>query len=216
MGHPYWPLFDLEVHTPRLTMRFIDDEQATELAALAARGIHEPGWMPFAMPWSTADSPELERNALRFYWRCRAEVNPASWNINFAVIVDGRTVGTTGLIAQEFPRLRQFETGSWLGREFQGQGIGKEMRLATLALGFVGFGGEWATTAAWQDNAPSLGVTRSLGYTQTVTRRQIRNDESPDRLLGFEMPRDHFLTHLRRDDIELVGVEPVLDFLQIT
>ena len=52
MAHPHWPLFDLEVSTPRLTMRYIDDELATELASLAASGIHDPDWMPFAMPWS--------------------------------------------------------------------------------------------------------------------------------------------------------------------
>ena len=30
MTHPYWPLFDLEVRTPRLTMRAITDELAVE------------------------------------------------------------------------------------------------------------------------------------------------------------------------------------------
>ena len=38
-----------------------------------------------------------------------------------------------------FRTLRTFETGSWLGREFQGRGIGKEMRAATL----IGFRRVW-------------------------------------------------------------------------
>jgi len=214
--HPYWPLFDLEVRTPRLTMRYIDDALANDLISLALSGIHEPGFMPFGIPWSTAESPALERDALRFYWRCRAELQPGHWNINFAVIVEGTVVGTTSLLADDFPRMRQFETGSWLGREYQGRGIGKEMRVATLTLGFDGFGAEWATTGAWHDNGPSLGVTRSLGYTQTLTRRQIRSDEVPDRMLGFEMERSHFDQHLRRDDIALCGVEPVLDLLGLS
>lgn len=215
MGHPFWPLFDLEVRTPRLTMRYIDDKLADELVALAARGIHEPGWMPFGVPWSNAEPPALQRQALQFYWRCRAELAPDRWNINFAVIVEGTVVGTTGLIATDFVRMRQYETGSWLGREFQGQGIGKEMRIATLALGFDGFDAEWATTGAWHDNGPSLGVTRSLGYAECGTRRMIRNDEFPDRIVGFEMARAHFDQHVRRDDIELVGVDPVRDQLDI-
>ena len=209
MTHPHWPLFDLEVRTPTLTLRYVDDELAVELADLAAKGIHDPGWMPFGTPWSTVEPPALQRNALQFHWRCRVETTPERWNLNFAVIVDGQVVGTSGLMANDFARMRQFETGSWLGRAFQGQGIGKEMRLATLTLGFTGFEAEWATTGAWHDNGPSLGVTRSLGYTQSGTKRMVRNDEFADRLVQFEMPRSHFDTVLARDDIELIGLAPV-------
>ena len=215
MPHPYWPPFDLAVRTPRLTLRAITDEVAIELAALAARGIHDPGTMPFARPWSRGTSPGLERHALQFYWRCRAEMTPAAWNINFGVVVDDEVVGTTGLIGTDFARLRQFETGSWLGGEFQGRGIGTEMRIATLALGFVGFGAELATTGAWHDNGPSLGVTRRLGYEEQGWRRALRDEQHPDRLLGFAMTREHFDARLRRDDIELVGVEAVRDLLEI-
>lgn len=213
MSHPYWPLFDLEVRTPRLTLRYIDDALACDLAALAAEGIHDPGWMPFASPWSNASSPDLERKALQFFWRCRADTSPESWNINFAVLADDTVVGTSGLSSTDFGRMRQFETGSWLGRAYQGKGIGKEMRLATLTLGFTGFGAEFATTGAWHDNGPSLGVTRSLGYTESGSRRALRNDEAPDRLIGFEMSRTHFDGHVRRDDVELVGVEAVRELL---
>ena len=216
MAHPYWPPFDLEVRTPRLTLRPVTDDVAVELAALAARGIHDPGFMPFAMPWTRAESPRLERQALQFYWRCRAELSPAAWNLNFGVVVDGAIVGTSGIVASDFARLRQFETGSWLGREHQGRGIGTEMRLATLTLGFVGFGAELALTGAWHDNAPSLAVTRRLGYREQGWRRALRDDARPDRLLGFEMARSHFDAHLRRDDIELVGVEAVRELLEIT
>jgi RimJ/RimL family protein N-acetyltransferase len=215
MPHPYWPLFDLEVHTPRLTLCPITDEVAVDLAALVARGIHDPDVMPFAMPWSRGESPTLERRALQFYWRCRAEMSPTSWNINFGVVVDGTVVGTTGLVATDFARMRQFETGSWLGRRYQGRGIGTDMRLATLTLGFEGFGADIALTGAWHDNEPSLGVTRKLGYREQGWRRALRDDAHPDRLLGFEMPRDHFESELRRDDIELLGVDPVREFLEI-
>lgn len=216
MPHPYWPPFDLEVSTPRLRLCPITDDVAVELAALAARGIHEPGTMPFGMPWTRRESPELERSALQFYWRCRAELSPAAWNLNFGVVVDGRIVGTSGIIATDFGRLRQFETGSWLGREHQGRGIGTEMRIATLTLGFVGFGAELALTGAWHDNAPSLGVTRRLGYREQGWRRALRDDAGPDRLLGFEMSREHFDANLRRDDIELIGVDAVRELLAIT
>lgn len=216
MTHPHWPLFDLEVRTPRLTMRYIDDEAATELATLAAGGIHDPEFMPFGMPWTRHDSPELERQALQYFWRCRVETSPTNWVINFAVIVDGRVVGSSGLMAEGFPTMRQFETGSWLGREFQGRGIGTEMRIATLAVGFAGLGAEWATTGAWHDNGPSLGVTTKLGYARQGHRRMLRDSAHGDVMHTFEMSRAHFDDHLRRDDIELAGIDAVRGQLAIS
>lgn len=212
MTHPVWPLFDLRVTTPRLELRYVDDELATELAALAAKGIHDPATMPFGMPWSDVPSPQLEQNAFQFYWRCRADTSPKDWSINLATLVDGKVVGTTGLITHEFPTLRQFETGSWLGREHQGRGFGKEMRVATLQLGFVGFGAQHATTSAWHDNGPSLGVTRSLGYSANGVRRQMRRDEG-DLMQLFEMSRADFVARLQRDDITLHGVAECLPLL---
>ncbi len=212
MTHPVWPLFDLRVRTPRLELRYIDDEMAAALALLATHGIHDPGFMPFAMPWSLEPSPALERNTMQFYWRCRAEMSPTDWNINLATIVDGTVVGTSALITKDFPILRQFETGSWLGREFQGQGIGKEMRVATLHLGFLGLGGETATTGAWDDNGPSLGVTNSLGYSLAARRRGVRQAQAST-MHHFEMARSDFVARLQRDDIELFGVDACLDLL---
>jgi len=215
MTHPVWPFFDLQVVTPQVELRPIDDELGVQLAALAANGIHDPSWMPFGIPWTDFPSPELERNAMQFYWRCRADLSPTSWNINFGVIVDGELVGSTGLFAHHFPTMRSFETGSWLGRAHQGKGIGKEMRQASLHLGFAGFGAEWATTGAFEDNAPSLGVTQRLGYEPTGHRRQLRREE-PGKLLTFEMSRAGWEHDLRRDDIEIHGLDACLPLLGLS
>lgn len=212
MTHPVWPLFDLRVVTPRIELRYVDDALAAELALLAAQGIHAPDFMPFAMPWTDAPSPELERNAMQWYWRCRAETSPTRFHLALAVLVDGRAVGTTSLDATDFPTLRQFESGSWLGREYQGRGLGKEMRRATLHLGFDGLGATLATTAAFHDNGPSLGVTRSLGYAPTGVARKVRRDAAADSML-FEMTVDHWREHLRTDDIVVHGLEPCLPVL---
>jgi RimJ/RimL family protein N-acetyltransferase len=212
MSHPIWPFFDLRVATPVLELRPIDDEMATRLALLAAQGVHDPGFMPFAFPWTDVASPELERNTLQFYWRSRADLSPANWVLNFAVVVDDEVVGTTGLITHDFSITRVFESGSWLGRRFQGRGIGKEMRLATLQLGFAGFGALVATTSAYDDNGPSLGVTHRLGYTANGHRIGTRRGE-PARMLQFELRRDQWQANLRRDDIELFGVAECLPLL---
>lgn len=215
MAHPHWPLFDLEVRTPRLTLRYLDDELGTELATLATRGIHDPAFMPFSMPWSDAQSPDLERDALRFYWRTRAETRPESWNITFAALAAGEVVGTTSLIATEFPVTRTFETGSWIGRAHQGRGLGTEMRIASLQLGFVGLDAQFATTGAFSDNGPSLGVTRKLGYERNGTMTHSRRGR-PAEIERFRMSRDHFVAHVQRDDIEIVGADGARDLLSIS
>ena len=153
----------------------------------------------------------MEQEAVRFYARTRAEVRPAGWNLQFAVIVDGDVVGACDVMASGFPTLRQFTTGSWLGREFQGRGLGKEMRMAALTLGFDGLDGEYALTALWHDNAASLGVTRSLGYVEEGRRRELRRGVA-DEIVAYRMPREHWET-IRRDDIPLLGVEASRGFL---
>ena len=212
MTHPVWPLFDLRVRTPRLELRYIDDNLATELAQLAARGIHDPAFMPFMLPWTDEPSPQLERSSMRWYWKGRAETSPARWHLMLAAIVDGIAIGMTSLDANEFSTSREFESGSWLGREYQGRGLGKEMREATLHLGFEGLGAEYATTSAWTDNGPSLGVTRSLGYEANGGRRAIRRGQPADSLL-FRMTREDWQRRLRRGDITIDGLEPALPLL---
>jgi RimJ/RimL family protein N-acetyltransferase len=211
MPHPHWPLFDLEVRTPRLTLRYADDHLCTELATLASKGIHDPSTMPFAVPWTDIESPELERQAFRFWWGCRADTSPAKWNLILVAIVDATVVGTTSLGSSEFAVTRTFETGSWLGRDHQGRGLGKEMRYATLQLGFDGFGAEQATTGAFSDNPASLGVTRSMGYEPNGRLRHERRGELAESL-RFQMTRAHWAT-IRRDDISLHGVEAVRELL---
>jgi RimJ/RimL family protein N-acetyltransferase len=211
MGNDHWPLFDLEVRTPRLTLRYLDDTMTEQVVAVAKRGVHDPATMPFMVPWTDLPSPQMEQEAMRFYARTRAEVRPDGWNLQFAVIVDTAVIGACDVGASNFGALRQVTTGSWLGREFQGQGLGKELRMAALTLAFDGLDAEFALTGAWHDNEGSLGVTRSLGYVEEGRRRELRRGV-PDEIVGFRMPREHWGT-IRRNDIELVGVPAAAAFL---
>ena len=72
-----------------------------------------------------------------------------------------------------------------------------------------------AGTGAFSDNGPSLGVTRKLGYEPNGISRHARRGE-----MGvtekFRMSRRHFLGHLARDDVEIVGDEPVRELLGIS
>jgi RimJ/RimL family protein N-acetyltransferase len=209
--HPYWPLFDLEVRTPVVTLRYLDDALAVELCDLMQHGIHASGFMPFAVPWSAAPSPQREHDSLRHYWGMRATLRPERWTIQFALVRNGSVIGAGGLTAENFPLLRTVETGSWLGLAHQAQGFGREFRHALLHLAFAGLGATEATTGAWSDNGPSLGVTRRLGYEPNGVFPGIQGDQRGE-LHRFRMSRAHWET-IRRDDIELVGVEPVVGFL---
>lgn len=215
MAQNDWPLYGIRVVTPRLELRYVDEELGAELADLAERGIHDPGFMPFAAPWTDVDPELLRPNTLKYYWHCRAETEPSHWDMPFAVIAEGVVVGTSALAANHFPILRQFETGSWLGSEYQGQGLGRELREASLHLGFAGFGATLAKTAAFEDNAPSLGVTESLGYSTNGAQRKVRRGKLANSLL-FKLTVDEWTERLRRTDISIEGLEPCLQTLGLT
>jgi len=212
MTHPIWPLFDLRVHTPLIELRYVDDELGVELANLAARGIHDPSFMPFAFEWTDAPTEQLLSNTLQHFWKCRSETSPTHWHLNFAVIAAGVVVGSTSLGADHFPDLRTFESGSWLGIAHQGKGLGKELRRATLHLGFAGLGARRATTSAFADNAPSLGVTRSLGYEPNGDLIKLRRGRAATTLM-FALDADDWDARLRSDDITIDGLDACLPFL---
>lgn len=79
------------------------------------------------------------------------------------MIRDGAVVGTQGIAGRDFGVLREVRTGSWLGRRYQGQGIGTQMRAAVLHLAFEGLQAQHAVSGAFEDNPASLGVSRKLG-----------------------------------------------------
>ena len=164
MSHPLWPLYDLRVRTERLELHLPNEDEIVELCALAKAGIHPPGEMPFGVAWSIKPSPQFERDYIQYNWLMRATWSPTDWTLDLAVSLDHRLVGIQGLAARDFAVMRTVGTGSWLGAPFQGQGIGKEMRGAILALGFDGLGAEVATSEAFLDNRSSAGVSRALGY----------------------------------------------------
>ena len=214
MPSAIWPLFDLRVSTPRLSLHYITDDLGEQLADLAAHGIHDPDTMPFSEPWTDVAPPELQRNSLRYYWRCRAETTSEHWNLNLAALDrNGQLIGMCALHAERFPTTRTATTGSWIGRRYQRQGLGREMRQAALHLIFAGLAGERATTRAWHDNTASLRVTGSLPYTEEGATEEQRRDRA-DTMLAFAMTRQQWLT-VRRDDIQLAGIGPIRTFLGI-
>lgn len=207
----YYPAFGLSVKTPRLSMRMPDDDDILDLAELAARGIHPPGQTPFATTWSMIEPRFQQRNTLSHFWDGRGSTQTDNWNLVLAIDVDGVLVGAQGLHARSWRATRTAESGSWLGREYQGQGLGKEMRFAILQLLFDGLDADVATTNAYTDNPASLGVTRALGYRENgVDRVPNPMGEGHKDLVRFVMTREEFAP-IRRDDIEIMGAQAVAE-----
>lgn len=173
-----FPPLGLRVRAGGLELRGITDDLLAELCEVAERGIHEAGRMPFYVPWTEAAPGDLARNTAAYHWRARADFSPTEWDLLLAVLVDGRVVGCQGLMSHNFLVTRSGETGSWLGQEHQGRGIGTTMRRAICALAFDHLGFEEVRSGAFLDNPASLAVSRKVGYRPNgVDRLQRRPGE---------------------------------------
>lgn len=170
------PVLGLRVTAGPLELRGITDDVLADLCGLAERGIHDPDQMPFYFPWTDAPADELARNTAQYHWRCRADFSPAAWDLHLATYVDGTLVGTQGFSTSDYLVTRTGETGSWLGREHQGRGIGTAMRQAMCALLFDHLGAAEITSGAFLDNPSSLAVSRKVGYRDNGVRRHKRRE----------------------------------------
>jgi RimJ/RimL family protein N-acetyltransferase len=159
-----WPLYALRLTTGDLVLRYPTEAELPAFAEVIEAGIHPPDEMPFGLAWT--DSPAAKRNVESYQWwlGSRDRWSADSWVLTMGVWEDGRPVGFQDLRADGFPIFRTVNTGSWLGREFQGRGIGRLMRQAILALAFDHLGAEVAETEAFLDNPASNRVSLAIGY----------------------------------------------------
>jgi RimJ/RimL family protein N-acetyltransferase len=164
MPHPMWPLYDLVLRTGDLELRLPTEAELLDFVRVIDAGIHPPDEMPFGIAWT--DDPLALRNQASYRWwmGSRANWSVDDWTMTFGVWEGGRAIGFQDLRGHQFPVLRTVGTGSWLGREFQGRGVGKLMRQAVLALAFDHLGARFAESEAFIDNPASNRVSLALGY----------------------------------------------------
>jgi RimJ/RimL family protein N-acetyltransferase len=187
MASPHWPLAALRLQTPELELRWPSLDDLYALADLAAAGVHDPEVQPFMVAWTDASPAERARSTLQYHRSRWGSWTPSDWMLELAVIRDGAVVGTQGFGGRDFAVLREVHTGSWLGRRYQGQGIGTQMRAAVLHLAFDGLGARSAVSAAFEDNPASLGVSRKLGYRDDgIEWHQVRGRPALTRRLRLD------------------------------
>lgn len=208
-----WPLFGLELFTPRLALTPVRDEQLPELVDAVLAGIHDPAVMPFGVPWTDAPQDELIRETVKHQWRQRCSVGPQNWTINFAVTFENRVVGMQDISAHDFPLLRAVHSGSWLTQAVQGQGIGGEMRAAVLLFAFDHLGAHVALSEAADWNSASLAVSRGLGYEANGVSEVVSRPGEVTRQLHLRLEAERFIRPSWKLRVE--GSEPVLPFLGV-
>ena len=160
--------------------------------------------MPFFTAWTDGiGKPGFVEEFVRFHRTQREEWRPEKWHLLLGVWAEGELAGTQGA---ELTQPGTTETGSWLGRRFQGRGIGTEMRTAILALLFDGLGIEQATSGAFEHNVASARVSEKLGYERAGEDFASPRGE-PVRNRRFRLARERWQPPLA---VAIDGLEPCL------
>jgi RimJ/RimL family protein N-acetyltransferase len=185
-----WAVTGLRLRIGDLTLRPVVEGDLDTLGAALPADVELDPSVP--QPFGLEPTPARTVAIRQEYWRRLGAWTPAGWILEFVVLRGTEVLGTQTLEARDFAVLRTVETASWLRTEARGQGIGKAMRTAVLALAFDGLGADVAETSAWADNAASLGVSRSLGYKSNGTTRHLRlggpGSPAPGAAVSGDMP----------------------------
>ncbi len=207
-----WPAAGVRARAGDLELRWADDDLLVALADIAAHGIHDEDRMPFAVPWTRGTPDEVARSVLSYHWSIRPRVSPEELNLDLAVLVDGAPVGMQGASGSDWRVLRTVQTGSWLGREHQGRGIGTRMRVLMLELLFDGLGALEATSGAFVDNPASGAVSRRVGYLDNGVVTVAREGAAVAHR-NYLMTRERWL-EVRERNAELLGAPVDLEGIE--
>jgi len=200
----YWPLFDLHLTTPDLTLRPMREADLASLSDLLPDDLeHDPD----ATRYHVSDE-RLSRGIITHqgYWKAYGTWHPSAWRLGFAVSAAGDMVGFQELEGNDFPLLRTVDTSSFLVQAVRGRGYGKQMRRAVLALAFGPLRAQAAITSAWHDNQASLGVSRALGYQPNGESLHTR-EEGADVMVHMRLRRQDWLASGFGNDVVISGFD---------
>ena len=187
----YWPLWGLRIHVADLVLQPMTEADLDEVVAVLPPDLELD---PSATRYPGLDEPTQRAVVVQqAYWRHYGTWSPTEWRLNFCVRRAGRLIGVQELEGNDFPTLGTVDTSSWLVAGERGRGAGKGMRRAVLALAFGPLSARAAVTSAWEDNAASLGVSRSMGYRDNGVSLMARpGHDQPGTLVHLRMTRDQW------------------------
>jgi len=198
-----WPFFDLRITSGEVVLRGVSDADLEPLLAVLPDDLEmNPANEVFE---DLSPGADRRRQVVAEIWKHRGTWSPGSWCLDLAVEVDGRVVGVQALEGEEFPLLRTVDSFSWLATEVRGRGLATLMRVGILTLAFDHLGAEVAVSSAVPDNAPSLAVSRRLGYVDNGLSRSNGPTGRID-LQHVRLTREAWVAVGRVAQVE--GVEP--------
>lgn len=202
-------LWSIRLRTPRLELRLPTESELEAFFRVAADGIHPPEEMPFGIAWTDSLTEESFTTFHRNAWRDWA---PEKWQCNFVTFLDGEPIGTQGIEAENFAETRTVETGSWLGRSYQGKGYGTEQRAAVLEFAFRELGAEAAVSGALFPNIASQRISDKLGYRVTGISELSPRGE-PIQHYDYRLDREDWRCPI---DVRIEELEPALTLFGAT
>jgi RimJ/RimL family protein N-acetyltransferase len=203
------PLYGLRLRTDRLELRWPEPDEIAALARLAQTGVHDPGEMPFVVPWTDRiGEPGFIDEFVGYHERLRRDWTAEAWSLELGVWAADELIGVQGVMARDFATAREVKTGSWLAERFHGRGFGTEMRAAVLELAFHGLGAEAAVSSVLDGVEASMRVCGKLGYVEAgETWADVRGERRLDRKM--RLTRDRWIDR-ERISVRLSGLEPCI------
>lgn len=200
------PLYGLRLRTDRLELRWPSEDELGELARVAERGVHDPGEMPFLVPWTDGiGRPGFVEDFVAYHVGLRESWTADEWSLELGVWAADEPIGVQGLLARNFAVKRAVKSGSWLAQRSQGRGYGTEMRAAILELAFRGLGAEGANSSALDGALASARVSEKLGYVDAgESWVEVRGERRLDRQL--RLTRDRWIDR-ERISVRISGLE---------
>jgi RimJ/RimL family protein N-acetyltransferase len=206
-----WPFFDLRVSCGEVRLRGVTDADLDPLLAVLPGDLeHDPRSETFAELDHGANRRRLFTANL---WKHRGTWSPGSWCLELAVEVDGAVVGVQALEGDDFALLRTVDSYSWLTPGVRGRGLAIAMRTGVLALAFDHLGAVAAISSATMDNAPSLAVSRRLGYADNGVS-VIRTASGAEQLQHLRLTRDRWLAD--RHAVSVTGFDACLPWFGLS
>jgi len=203
--HPYWPLFDLRLTTPDLTLAVATEADQVPLSDLLPDDVE----LDPALPEYAIDDVRIQRGIAthQAYWKVFGDWRTESWMLPFSVFRGDELIGLQRIEGEDFLATRTVDSFSMLSPDVRGKGYGKQMRDAVLALAFGPLEAARAITSAWQDNHASLGVSRAVGYVANG-EALCRRGDGVDVMIHLRLTREDWLARSDRPAVEISGFEP--------
>ena len=208
----FWPFSELRIRVGEVVLRGVTDADIGPLLSVLPADLELDPRLQVFSSLPTAD--DRERRFAAGLWRHRGQWSIDSWCLDLAVEHAGEVVGIQSVEGDDFPVLCTVDSASWLATHVRGRGLATAMRTGILALAFDHLGAQVAVSSAESSNAPSLAVSRRLGYVDNGVGRVHGADGRVD-LQHLRLSRESWRA-ASHEDVHIERVEACLPWFGLS